>query len=266
MHGSLCFMSKTPEDEDRYMVPGLARGLAVLDAFRPDRQVLTLSEIARILDLSRSAVFRTVYTLTHLGYLTANPSTQAYQLGPAVLRLGQGYMADRELVQIALPELERLRDATDWSAHLGVRDGRSVLYLLRVPSRMGMGSIVHVGSRLPAAATTMGRALLTDLDEASLVAIYRDETLTHAPGTTPRSVAEVLAQWRRDIGRDTIVQLGNFERGIASVAAPIRDMSGGVVAAINATRAYTTEETIDPEVIDHVRNCAARISVMLGRG
>lgn len=259
-------MEETQISDDRYLVPGLERGLAVLNAFRPDRQVLGLSEIARILGLSRSAVFRTVYTLNHLGYLTADSRAQTYRLGPAVLRLGQGYMADRELVQIALPELERLRDETDWSAHLGIRDGRSVLYLLRVPSRMGMGSIVHVGSRLPAAATTMGRALLTDLDEASLIAIYRDEALDRAPGTTPRNMADLLAQWRRDRENDAIVQIGSFERGIASVAAPIRDMSGGVVAAINATRAYTTDEDIDPVIIASVRDCARRISVMLGRG
>lgn len=258
-------MSETSDDQDRYLVPGLTRGLAVLDAFKPERRELSLSDIARILGLSRSAVFRTVYTLTHLGYLIGDSRGHTYRLGPAVLRLGHGYMADRELVQIALPELERLRDETDWSAHLGIRDGRSVLYLLRVPSRMGMGSIVHVGSRLPAAATTMGRALLTDLDEDSLIAVYRDEGYERSPGTTPRSLSDLIGQWRRDRDSETIVQIGSFERGIASVAAPVRDMSGGVVAAINATRAFSTEDEIDPAIVASVRDCARRISVLLGR-
>ena len=150
-------MDKTDTDEDRYLVPGLLRGFAVLDAFTSERQELTLSDIARSLGLSRSAAFRTVYTLAHLGFLLHDARRQTYALGPAVLRLGHGYMASRELVQIALPEIEALRDETDWSTHLGVRDGKSVLYMLRVASRMGMGSIVHVGSRLPAAATTMGQ-------------------------------------------------------------------------------------------------------------
>jgi len=258
-------MSETETDQDRYLVPGLARGLAVLDAFKPDRRELSLSEIARILGLSRSAVFRSVYTLTHLGYLIGDPRNHIYRLGPAVLRLGHGYLADRELVQIALPELERLRDETEWSAHLGVRDGRSVLYMLRVPSRMGMGSIVHVGSRLPAATTTMGRALLADLDEASLVAVYRDEEIDRAAGNTPRNMAELVTQWRRDRDSETIVQMGSFERGIASVAAPVRDLSGGIIAAINATRAFTSEEDIDPSITDSVLQCARRISAALGR-
>ena len=169
------FMDETPPAGDRYIVPGLMRGLAVLDAFTPDRREMSLSEVARVLGVSRSAAFRTVYTLTTLGYLLSDQRRQTYALGPAVLRLGHGYLATRELVEVALPELERLRDETDWSAHLGVRDGRTVLYLLRIPSRMGLGSIVHVGSRLPASATTMGRVLLTELDESGLISVFREE-------------------------------------------------------------------------------------------
>ncbi|WP_323765159.1 IclR family transcriptional regulator [Marinovum sp.] len=258
-------MDKTDSDEDRYLVPGLIRGFAVLDIFAADRPELTLSEIARALDLSRSAAFRTVYTLAHLGFLLHDARRQTYALGPAVLRLGHGYMASRELVQIALPEIERLRDDTEWSTHLGVRDGRSVLYMLRVASRTGMGSIVHVGSRLPAAATTMGRVLLTDLDEDSLVALYRDEQYDHAPSGTPQSMATLLEQWRADRGREVVVQLGSFERGMASVAAPIRDLSGGIVGAINATRAIEVPEAPDARLIEAVTGCARAISRHLGR-
>ena len=258
-------MGETESDEDRYLVPGLIRGFAVLDIFTAESQELTLSEIARALDLSRSAAFRTVYTLAHLGFLLHDVRRQTYALGPAVLRLGHGYLASRELVQIALPELEKLRDETDWSTHLGVRDGRSVLYMLRVASRMGMGSIVHVGSRLPAAATTMGRVLLTDLDEASLITLYRDEHYDHAPSGTPRNMAALLEQWRTDKARNVVVQLGSFERGMASVAAPIRDLSGGIVGAINATRAFDTATTPDPDVIGAVEACARAISFHLGR-
>ena len=149
-------------------------------------------------------------------------------------------------------------------ADIGVRDGKSVLYMLRVASRMGMGSIVHVGSRLPAAATTMGRVLLTDLDEASLIALYRDEHYDHAPRGTPRNMATLLAQWRADRARDVVVQLGSFERGMASVAAPIRDISGGIVGAINATRAFDAPAPPDQSVIDAVTSCARAISRHLG--
>lgn len=250
-------MDETPTSEsDRYLVPGLMRGMAVLQAFTPERPELSLSEIARALDLSRSAAFRAVYTLAHLGYLLHDSRRQSYRLGPAVLRLGHGYMAARELVQIALPEIERLRDAIDWSTHLGVRDGRSVLYMLRLPSRTGLASIVHVGSRLPAMATTMGRVLLTDLDEPALRALYREEA--------PRGMPALVAQWQQDRAADHVIQLGSFEQGMTSVAAPVRDLSGGVVAAINATRATDTQTPPDPEAVQAVRDCARRISRLLG--
>lgn len=254
-------MGKTNTDEDRYLVPGLIRGFAVLEIFTTEHHELTLSEIARTLDLSRSAAFRTVYTLSRLGFLLHDVRRQTYALGPAVLRLGHGYMASRELVQIALPEIERLRDETDWSTHLGVRDGRSVLYMLRVASRMGMGSIVHVGSRLPASATSMGRVLLTDLDENSLIELYRDEYFDHGP----RSMTALIEQWRADRMRDVVVHLGSFERGMASVAAPIRDISGGIVGAINATRAFDTPVEPDSGVVNAVIACARAISRHLGR-
>ncbi|MCR4267754.1 IclR family transcriptional regulator [Nitratireductor sp. ZSWI3] len=258
--------SRTPQPDDKYLVPGLIRGLQVLQAFTPESREMTLSEIARRLGTTRSAAFRTVYTLAHQGYLLHDPQTARYTLGPAVLRLGYGYLATRELVEIALPELEKLRDATDWSAHLGVRDGRFVLYMLRVPSHMGLASIVHVGSRLPAAGTTMGRVLLADLGEDDLVRLYRDETYQNAPGQTPRSLTELLAQWRRDRRSDAVVQIGNFEMGIASIAAPVRDIEGTVVAAINLTRPATGDgrDGIEPGVRQAVLDAAAAITRLLG--
>ncbi|SEO98503.1 DNA-binding transcriptional regulator, IclR family [Salinihabitans flavidus] len=251
-------------DSDRYLVPGLMRGLAILDAFTPERREMSLSDIARTLGLSRSAAFRAVYTLAQMGYLLHDERARTYALGPAVMRLGYGYLATRELVEVALPELEALRNDTDWSAHLGVRDGTRVLYMLRVPSRMGLGSIVHVGSRLPAAGTTMGRVLLADLDEDTMRALYRDEIGAPGAGRGPRDMAELLRQWQRDREAGTVVQIGSFETGMASVAAPVRDMSGGVIAAVSATRAYTDAEEVTPDLRARVRDCASRISGMLG--
>lgn len=254
------------QSDDKYLVPGLIRGLEVLQAFTPETREMTLSDIARRLGTTRSAAFRAVYTLAHHGYLLHDQQTARYTLGPAVLRLGYGYLATRELVEIALPELEKLRDATDWSAHLGVRDGRFVLYMLRVPSHLGLASIVHVGSRLPAAGTTMGRVLLTDLNEEGLLRLYRDETYQNAPGQTPRSLTELVAQWRRDRKADAVVQIGSFETGIASVAAPVRDISGNIVAAINVTRAASGSvvDDIEAGVKTEVLRTAAAITRLLG--
>jgi DNA-binding IclR family transcriptional regulator len=261
------FMDKTnpppSSEEDRYLVPGLMRGLQVLQAFTPEHRERSLGDIAAHLGVTKSAAFRAVYTLTHLGYLLHDARAGLYTLGPAVLRLGYGYLASRDLVEVALPELERLRDETDWSTHLGVRDGRSVLYLLRQPSRMGMSSIVHVGSRLPAAGTTLGRVLLADMEEADLRALFRDETWDRLPGRTPQSFADLLGQWHRDRGAGTVVQIDRFESGIASVAAPVRDLSGRTVAAISAARAGMGAEAAEA-LKEPVAATARRIAALLG--
>ncbi len=257
---------KSAESPDRYIVPGLVRGLRVLQAFTPERRELGLSEIAEILSTTRSAAFRTVHTLAQLGYLLHDQRSGRYVLGPAVLRLGYGYLATRELIEVALPELERLREATDWSTHLGVRDGRFVLYMLRVPSHMNLSSIVHVGSRLPAERTTMGRVLLAELSEAAVIALYRDDGGKTASGRLPRGLKDIVAQWKRDRESGVVIQVGSFESGVASVAAPVRDMSGNVIAAINATQ--TVSESASREAAQRVKRAvvetATTISQLLG--
>jgi DNA-binding IclR family transcriptional regulator len=214
-------MGKTPE-ADRYLVPGLVRGLEVLAAFTEKTPRLTPGEIAAALGVTRSAIFRVLYTLTELGFLLHDPASGRYALGPALLRLGHGILPARDVLPVALPVLESLRDATGWSAHCGVLERAEVVYLLRVPARRGMRSIVHVGSRLPAATTAMGRVLLAGLDDAGIAALYRD-----------RGFAAIAKRARADRARGHVLHLGEFEAGVASVAAPLRDAAGSVVAAIN---------------------------------
>ncbi len=251
-------------DEDRYLVPGLVRGLKALQCFTPETPNLSLKDISERLGITRSAAFRTVYTLAEMGCLIHDQRTNTYSVGPGILRLSYGYLATREIVEIAQPELERLRDELNWSAHMGVLDGTSVLYVLRVPAHYADASIVHVGSRLPARNTAIGRVMLADLGEDSLLSLFRSDNA--GVGQTAANPAEVLAQARADRGAEAIVHAGHFEAGIASVAAPVRDMTGRVVAGINVT-APISEHRLD-ELNGPVRakliETASRISRLLG--
>lgn len=252
-------MGKTPDLNDRYLVPGLARGIQVLSCFTATTPRLTQAEIAASLGITRSAIFRVVYTLTELGFLLHDPASGRYTLGPALLRLGHGILPARDVVQVAIPVLEALRDATGWSAHLGVLERQEVVYLLRVPARRGRSSIVHVGSRLPAHATSMGRVLLAAAEPAALEALYRD--------ALPRgnTLAQIMRRARADRTRGLVVHRGEFEAGIASVAAPLRDAAGRVVAAINLSAPVAEEpEAQHRAVHDAVLQAAAKISTSLG--
>lgn len=221
-------MGKTP-GADRYLVPGLVRGLEALAAFTPATPRLTLAGIARAIGVTRSAAFRVVHTLTELGFLLHDPARGDYALGPALLRLGHGVLPARDVLSAAAPALEALRDATGWSAHLGVLEGLDLVYLLRMPARRGEPGLVHVGSRLPAHATAMGRVLLAGLDEAALAALA-----ARAAGRRGWPAAGALVRRAKaDRARGHVAHLGEFEAGMAAIAAPLRDAAGAVVAAVS---------------------------------
>jgi len=251
-------------DEDRYLVPGLVRGLKALQCFTPETPNLSLKDLSEHLGITRSAAFRTVYTLAEMGCLIHDQRTNTYAVGPGILRLSYGYLATREIVEIAQPELERMRDQLNWSAHMGVLDGTSVLYVLRVPAKYADMSIVHVGSRLPARNTAIGRVMLADLPADSLVSMFRSDNASLVRGAV--SMTEILSQAKADHGAEAIVHAGNFEAGIASVAAPVRDMTGRVIAGINVTAPISEPrlEELNGPVREALVRTAKRISRLLG--
>ena len=255
------------DDEDRYLVPGLARGLSVLQAFGAERRHMTLSEIADAVGVTRAAAFRVVYTLERLGFLLQNRRSKAYSLGPAVLRLGYGFLASRDLLEVAVPQLEALRDRTGWSAHLGVLEGREVVYLARCPTRASLASVVQVGSRLPAHATSMGRVLLSALEEGEVRALYPGGQLPPDGGArAAATLPALLAQLRADRARGHVAHVAGYEAGVASAAAPLRDVGGRVVAAINLSTValLTSEVELHGPVAAEVVRTAESISRALG--
>lgn len=252
--------------DDRYIVPGLSRGLEVLLAFTPDRRRMTLTEMGQAVGVTRSAVFRIAYTLDQLGFLTYDPRTRTYALGPQVLRLGYGYLASRDLVEVALPQLEAMRDRTGWSAHLGVLEGREVVYLARLPTRRTLSSVVQVGTRLPAHATTMGRVLLASLPPATLKALYAGTTLAPYGARTPTTLPALLAQAEADRAAGFAAHVAGYEAGVASVAAPVRDVTGATVAAVNLSivALLTSEDELRGPLAREVMAAAGCISTALG--
>lgn len=248
---------------ERYLVPALIRGLSILQNLSGERRRLTLSEVAASLKVTRSSAYRLLFTLSHLGFVLFDTETKTYALGPEVLRLGYGYLAARDLVEVATPHLVRLRDRTGWSAHLGELQGRDVVYLARVATRRSIASTVHVGTRLPARATTMGRILLSGLSPAEVRELYRDEPFS---GAEQGSLAELIGQLADDAQAGVVVQNSGYEPGVASIAAPIHDMSGRIIAAINisAVALLTSDAELNGPLKAEVIATAQAISRDLG--
>jgi DNA-binding IclR family transcriptional regulator len=217
----------------RYNVPGLERGLRMLQLFDRTRKHLTAAEMARALAVPRSTGFRLAQTLEFLGFLERD--ADRYRVGPAVLRLGFEYIASLDVTEFARPLVERLRDDTGLSAQLVIRDGREVVVALKASLPATFASNVTVGTRLPAHATILGRVLLGDADDAALAALYPEPTLPQTTPHSPRTLAELKRLVREDRARGYAVSESFFEQGISAIAAPVRDESGRIVAALSVT-------------------------------
>lgn len=258
--------SEEPEEQDRYIVPGLRRGLAVLRLFVRDRRTITVPDIVRELGVSRATAFRLAYTLEADGYLQRTPHSNVFQLGLNVLSLGYEYLGSLDLVESARPVLEDLRDRTDASSHMGVRDGTEVVYVLKAPSQHRLRSNVMIGSRMPAHATSVGRALLFDLSLDELRRLYRGVKMERFSAQTPGSPRELHAKLEEERRKGYVSYRSAYAPGIASVAAPVRDASGSIVAGINVSDYESLPSMTDQEgkLKDEVLRAALTISRGLG--
>jgi len=249
-------------DPLRYNVPGLERGLRILQLFDRTRRTLAAAEMARALAIPRSTAFRLAQTLAHLGFLEREGD--AYRVGPAVLRLGFEYIASLEVAELARAVVERLRDETGLSAQLVIRDGRDVVIVLKASPPSTFASNVTVGTRLPAHATTLGRVLLGDADDKTLRALYPESTLPRVSPQTPRTLAELKRLIQEDRARGYAVSESFFEAGISAVAAPVRDAAGKIVAAVSVTaQRPALEKALRERLVKQVLAAAAEVSHQL---
>jgi IclR family pca regulon transcriptional regulator len=216
---------------ERDYVQSLSRGLTVLQAFNAERPAMTLADMSRATGLTRATARRLLHTLVTLGYVSTDG--RAFELTPRVLDLGFAYVSSLQLPDIAQPFMEALSDRVHESVSASVLDGTQIVYVARVNTQRIMGISLAIGSRLPAAWTSMGRVLLAGLPDPQLDA-FLDGLLVVGP--TTQSISDIDAM-RCEIyavrtqGYALIDQ--ELEEGIRSVAAPLRDRGGRTLAAIN---------------------------------
>jgi DNA-binding IclR family transcriptional regulator len=220
-------------NDDRYTVPGLARGLQLLMQFNRDERELSGAELSRRMGLPRASVFRMLFTLEQNGFLERCPDGVSYKLGLAVLRLGFELLASMELTEVGRPVIEELRDRSGFSAHLVVRDARDVVFIAKAAGGNAMFHSIQVGARLPAHATVLGRTLLSDIDMKELAALYPEPTLPAYTPKTPTNLQDLKALIDQDRDKGYGVSMGGYETGISTIAAPVFNEQGRVAAAIS---------------------------------
>lgn len=252
--------------DPRYNIRALDRAIRILSLLS-DGKPRTLAEISESINLNTSTTFRMLSTLVYYRYVRRNEKTGPYQLGLACLELAQGYIYSDDLRQIALAELEALRDETKETVHLVVLDQMQVVYLEKIPGLHAIGLMSsRVGLRSPAYCTGVGKALLAYQKDDHIREYYRSHGLPRFTNTTITDL-ETLMQHLDQIRRQGYaVDKGEHEDEVRCVAAPIFDISGKVVAAISISGPAQRMDPIGENVrlIERAKDTAARISSQLG--
>jgi IclR family transcriptional regulator, pca regulon regulatory protein len=254
---------RTDQAREPHHVQSLERGLAVIRAFDAHHPELTLSEVARICDLTRAAARRFLLTLADLGYVRTDG--RMFSLTPRVLELGYAFLSSLSLPEVAHPHLTRLVAEVRESSSLCVLDGDDIVYLAREPTSRIMTVSINVGTRFPAYPTSMGRVLLANQPDAQIDEYLGRVQLTRLTARTVSSASALRAELARVRAQGYSIVDQELEEGLRSIAAPIHDGAGTVVAAINvsvhATR--TSLPAIRRDLLPPLLAAAARIDTDL---
>ncbi len=249
---------------DPNFMTSLARGLIVIQAFTQQSPQMTISQLSVKTGLSRAAVRRCLYTLTKLGFAGAEDGSR-YSLRPRMLTLSHTYTASNTLSTAAQPILERMSAALRESFSVATLDGEDIVYIARTQISRVMAVDLHIGSRLPAYCTSMGRVLLAYLPTDQLEQYFAKAVLTPHTTRTITSVEKLRLALRnvRRTGYALVDQ--EYEVGLRSLAVPVYNHSGRVVATVNlsgnAPRLSVLE--MQSRYLNHLRNAANELSVFL---
>lgn len=212
-------------------IQSIERGLSVIQAFSREHPDLTVSEAAKITDLSRPTVRRILLTLEELGHVHA--INGRYTLTARVLSLGYAYISSKNIWEFTHPNMRKLVEQTEESTSIAVLDQTEIVYVARIPTKRIMTISLDIGSRLPAYATSMGQVLLAHLSQPKLDDYLNSVELK--PFTDKTIIDKELLMNRleeiRVKGWASAEQ--QLEDGLHSIAAPIRNKEGKVIAAIN---------------------------------
>ena len=250
---------------DPNFMTSLARGLLVIQGFSRQSLHLSISQLSKRTGLSRASVRRCLHTLSKLGFAGSDDRLKFYLL-PRVLELGRSYLSSVPLATVAQPVLERLSQILHESCSIALLDGIDIIYVARANVTRIVAIDLGVGTRLPAFCTSIGRVLLANLPPEEMEALlsriefarYTDRTLASV-----EQIRQVLRSVRRD-GYAIVDQ--ELELGLRSMAVPVQNHMGRVVAAINvgAHGQRVSVQDMQTRFLPYLRAAAQELCLLLG--
>lgn len=251
-------------NHEKRMLSSLSNALRILRSYSLEKPSQGITEIASSLHLGKSTVHRLVSTLSNEGFLVKDPETQKYRLGYSVLALSGVITSTLDIYTESLPVVRKLVDLVGETAHIGIMDGHEVIYVMKIECNHHVRFLTHVGRRNPLHCTSSGKVLLAHKDQAFIekfmengLARYSSNTITDA-ATLRRHLQKI-----KDDGYATSYE--ELLEGVHSIAAPIRDYTGQVTAAITIVgpKQRMTRSKV-PFLVKKVREASFEISEKLG--
>lgn len=255
---------RTPEDARKF-VEALARGMEVLNCFHPSDHYLGNQEIAKRTRLPKSTVSRLTFTLAEIGYLAFSPANNKYCLGNAVISLGYAKLAQMDIRRISRPLMQALAEHTQASVNLGIRDQLNMIYIDTYRSTSTFAVQLDVGSQIPIATTSMGRAILCAMPEnerSELLEQIRTSDENNWPAVK-ENFEKALIDYK-EFGFCT--SLGNWRTEVHAVAVPLLLADGTIMgfscsgASFQLSR-QLIENDIGPRLINLVGNVRTALSL-----
>lgn len=249
----------SPSVASRDYVQSFVKGLDVIRAFDAAHPRMTLSEVAERAGLSRAAARRLLLTLVEERY--AATDGKHFKLAPRTLDLGYAYLASSDVWESTQTVLTDVTRQIGESCSASVLDADEIVYVARVAASRIMAVDLHVGSRLPAFHTSMGRVLLSHLPESDLDALLAGrifDKLTPKTVTDPAKLRQILKRTRV---QSWALANQELELGLLSIAVPLKDRTGRVTAAINVSSqaGRTTPQQMIDTMLPVLQAAAARI-------
>jgi IclR family transcriptional regulator, pca regulon regulatory protein len=231
----------------RYYVEALGRGLAVLDCFIADPGPHALVELSRQVGLGMPTTLRLIRTLEEAGYIRQDSSTKKYRLSWKMLQLQDVTTSILDYADVARPHLQDLAAELGEATGMAVLDDTEVRYALRVSSNRIVAANIPPGATFPAHATAMGKVLLADLPVSSVRQLAERHPFVRFTDSTITSVGKLSAELRQVATQGYAVSDAEWEPGLRSIAAPVRDRDGHVVAAVCVLSVRPTTSLVDME-------------------
>lgn len=246
----------------QYPIESVDNALRLLLLFEEKKQI-RLTDASTYLGVASSTAHRLLAMLQYRGFVRQNPSTRAYEPGPALSSIAFAIMRQLDVRGRARPVLERLNKEFGETVHLGRLEGQNVNFLDSVESTRAVRVGSRVGRALPAHATSTGKAMLSRLSADELRALYPDEELEALTEKTLTSRAELERALKRVRECGYAVSSEESEDGVASVAVPVSSASGGLYAINISVPTHRMTSSLMDEIAHSLQLAAEELASLV---